>query len=374
MSELSYLWTDSTGDGGPYSQDQWRTLQKALAGAFSVNQGVIRSVMNGLRVTSTGNNNVTVATGAGIVDGTVYVNDVALAINTASPAVGTTGRRVVLRKLYSSQTVRAVVISSADGTATIPALTQSAGTQWEIPLAQFTITTGGVLAGLADERVMNYALGSGGDAVGSLMDSMRDRRAILADYEAVATPTSTLVVGGLILFASSGTGTLVAGRNGRVRLATTNAGTGSNSIIRNPAAYAQPDQNPRFIVRWIPAAANAAIAQQLAGLCSDHASATPDGAYLRSTTTGNLFFVTRQGGAETTTDLGVAPAANTLYEIYTTDGGSTWVCMAAGVVVAVHTANVPTASTALYVGVGIESNTTTDVVADVDHVFCDQDR
>ena len=66
--------------------------------------------------------------------------------------MGTTGRRCVLRKDWSARTVRAVIISSSDGTASLPSLTQVDGVTWEIPLASFTITTAGVIAALTDER------------------------------------------------------------------------------------------------------------------------------------------------------------------------------------------------------------------------------
>ena len=74
-----------------------------------------------------------------------------------------------------------------------------------------------------------------------------------------------------------------------------------------------------------------------------------NGAYLRANTTGNLFFVTRQGASETTTDLGVRPSTLTSYEIYTADAGVTWICRndTTGATVATHTTNVPTATTQL---------------------------
>lgn len=153
MSERSLFWNDAGNHGGPYTQDQLRLLTKAILGAPGANEGVLRGQLNDLAVTTTGNNNVTVATGRAHVDGVLYENDASKAITTASPSVGTTGRRVVLRKDWASGQATVLVISSADGTASLPALTQTNGATWEIPLASFTITTAGVIGALTDERV-----------------------------------------------------------------------------------------------------------------------------------------------------------------------------------------------------------------------------
>lgn len=117
-----------------------------------------------------------------------------------------------------------------------------------------------------------------------------------------------------------------------------------------------PNKSPRMLLRWIPGASNANLTTVLAGFLAvtvDNApSATSSGAYLRANTTGNLFFVTRQGASETTTDLGARPTVLTSYEIETADAGVTWTCRnsTTGVVVATSTTNVPTAATAVGYG------------------------
>ena len=152
MTETSMFWADGIGDGGPYSQDQLRLLYDALAGAEDANRGVFISQGNELDPSSTGNNNIRLAIGRAVVDGTLYENDAILDIVTASPVIGTTGRRCVLQKDWAARTVRAAIITSADGVGAIPALTQNDGTIWEIPICSFTITTGGVIGALTDER------------------------------------------------------------------------------------------------------------------------------------------------------------------------------------------------------------------------------
>lgn len=153
MTEQSMFWTDGLGDGGAYSQDQLRLLGRVVAGTFGSDAGVVPGALNKLAVTSTGNNNITIATGAAIVDGVFYSNDGVRSITTPSPSVGTTGRRVVLQKSWSTRTIRIAITTSPDGTSAIPALVQADGSSWDVPLASFTITTGGVISGLTDQRV-----------------------------------------------------------------------------------------------------------------------------------------------------------------------------------------------------------------------------
>ena len=174
MTEQSYGWADGIGDGGPYSADQLRDVWKMLAARDEVSRGVVPGMLNHLLITSSGNNTILMDTGYAIVDGTIYKNDASLSQTTASPAVGTTGRMAVLQKTWgSTQTVRGAIISSADGTATIPTVTQTDGTLWEIPLASFTITTGGVIAAVTDlrqftrEAALQFGFDGGGLAIGT---------------------------------------------------------------------------------------------------------------------------------------------------------------------------------------------------------------
>ena len=157
MAELSLPWDGTaTGDKGPFTDDEWRDVFRALGmgGGLvgAANVGVVGGLLNGLRMTTAGNNDLTINTGYAIVDGTVYYNSASKSTTSASPSVGTTGRMVVLKKDWTAQTIRIAIITSNDGTAAIPSVTQSGGTTWEIPLCSFTITTGGVIAALTDLR------------------------------------------------------------------------------------------------------------------------------------------------------------------------------------------------------------------------------
>lgn len=156
MAEFSQFWdTTGTGDGlvGGYTENDWLEFYQTLfIPEIMATAGVLPRSGNKLAVSGTANNNIQVATGRAIVYGWLYKNTTALAVAAlAIPLLGTTGFRIVLRVNWAAQTVRVVVLMSADGVAAIPALTQVVNTTWEISLATGTITTGNVVA-LTDTR------------------------------------------------------------------------------------------------------------------------------------------------------------------------------------------------------------------------------
>lgn len=159
MTEKSRPWQAGVGDGAAYSDEDWRLIMETLGLATGANIGVVQGILNGLAVTSTGDNNITVDTGRAIVDGTVYENDASKSLTSNDPGgAGTTGRRCVLRKDWTLRTVRLAIISSADDVTTLPALTQTDGVTFEIPIASFQIAPSGAITQLADER--EWTLGS----------------------------------------------------------------------------------------------------------------------------------------------------------------------------------------------------------------------
>jgi hypothetical protein len=149
MAQTSRFWTtDGNGDGATaYTMAEIaEVFRTAFTSDNYATQGVLKGYLNGLAVSGTASP-ISVATGAAMVYGFFYTNDAALDVAVATPISGTTGHRLVLRASWSTtQTVRVYDIASADGTATIPAVTQTPGTTYDITLATFTITTGGVIA------------------------------------------------------------------------------------------------------------------------------------------------------------------------------------------------------------------------------------
>jgi len=151
MTETSMFWnTNDVGDGADsgFSASMIAGWMKTIFARGS--SGVLKRVGNELAASGTATP-LEVDTGAAIVYGLFYENSAALELTVTTPSTGTTGGRVNLQVDWSAQTVRAAIQLNTDGTAAIPALVQTAGSEWSISLATFTITTGGVIT-LTDVR------------------------------------------------------------------------------------------------------------------------------------------------------------------------------------------------------------------------------
>jgi hypothetical protein len=160
MTEYSMLWNGtSTGDAGagswgaPYDFDtELASIFSALTGAEGVagHGGVFRDALNKYNPSFSANQ-VTIDTGLGLAYGNWHYNTAPL--NIAIPtAVGTRIDRIVLRKDWSAQTVRLTRIAGTVG-AGAPALTQSLGGTWDVPLFQVTIVGSAPPTLSLDERV-----------------------------------------------------------------------------------------------------------------------------------------------------------------------------------------------------------------------------
>lgn len=160
MTEKSWPWSTAAalGDGAVDLGES--ASREFLALYFGVQdptvEGVSVGVLNELTVSGAASP-LSVATGSAISYG-LYINDAVVNLAVSTPAIGTTGGRVVLQTHWAGTggasleaRTRLALKMSADGVAAIPALTQTPGTTWEISLATFTITTGGVIT-LTDTR------------------------------------------------------------------------------------------------------------------------------------------------------------------------------------------------------------------------------
>jgi hypothetical protein len=147
MTQESILWTtNGTGDGAAeITRAQWIDMFTMLLLRDNTLQGVAAGYLSALAVSSTGNNNVRVASGGGVVRGFLYRNTANVDLTIPSPAADT-GFRAILRADWTLQTVRATHILNTTGVTDPPALTQVDGDTWEISLATGTITSGGVIA------------------------------------------------------------------------------------------------------------------------------------------------------------------------------------------------------------------------------------
>lgn len=148
MTESSRFWTTgTTGDGAStYTQDQVMDWLRKTFLYDPATQCVLKGVGSDLAVSGT-SSPISIAAGAGYVYGFFYENTASVSKGISTPVIGTTGFRVVLQATWSTtRTVRIAVLMASDGTATPPAVTQTAGTLYEVTLATGTITTGGVIA------------------------------------------------------------------------------------------------------------------------------------------------------------------------------------------------------------------------------------
>lgn len=187
MAQFSLPWPGvAPGDGpdaGPYTAAQWWGRTVALLQASGMLEiapvlksdrddvGVCPHIGNDLAVTNPANQDIRIDTGAAAADGTVHYNDAALTLTIPLPTVNPRIDRIVVRKNYTAAvydpagdagdeevpgyTMRITRLVGVENVApAAPALTQDTGraTYWDIPLAQFQISVGGVVSGLIDER------------------------------------------------------------------------------------------------------------------------------------------------------------------------------------------------------------------------------
>jgi len=161
MTEFSMLpWEtqSGTGDGAfSYNQDQSNNFFRQFDVRNVAQEGVAWGVGSNLALTGS-SSPLVVADGAAVCYGR-YWNDANANLSLITPAADT-GGRVILRTDWAANQTRLAVIYNSVGVTTPPALTQVAGTTWEIALASFVIDNAGnvwtdatkTVAGVTDER------------------------------------------------------------------------------------------------------------------------------------------------------------------------------------------------------------------------------
>lgn len=156
MTEKSYLWTTGgAGDGAStYSRSDWGKVAKILAACRGF-EGVAPGYLNKLAASVVAANTVRVATGGAVVDGKPYDSSAAVDVNIPSVvgAGNTRIDRIVLRASWAAQTVRVTRIAGTDAASpTVPAITQTSETTYDIMLCQALVDVGGTVT-ITDERV-----------------------------------------------------------------------------------------------------------------------------------------------------------------------------------------------------------------------------
>jgi hypothetical protein len=146
MAERSRFWDGTTiGDAtvAPYDAGtEFAEVMIAVAGlASNPNKG---GSVSAVTVTNPSANTVRIGPLEAIVHGTWYQNDANVDITTPTPAAATRIDLIVLRKSWTPQTVRMFRVAGTEGGAA-PALTQTVGVTWDVPIASISITTAGVI-------------------------------------------------------------------------------------------------------------------------------------------------------------------------------------------------------------------------------------
>lgn len=144
--------TNGTGDGtsGGYSAANWQQMTRQMFITNPAAEGVLYGIGNNLAATGT-SSPVAVNTGSALVYGIWYENDASVNVTIPTPSSATRIDRIVLRASWSAQTVRITRIAGTEGSGSAPSLTQTANTTWDIPIANVSITTGGVCT-VSDQR------------------------------------------------------------------------------------------------------------------------------------------------------------------------------------------------------------------------------
>lgn len=151
MTETSAPWGGTTlGDAGPYTDQDWAKIWREAFNSSDSDSGVLVGTGTapdpGLTVQATGpaSASVDITAGSALVQGTWYntdanVNKTIGANASGNPRIDT----VVLRKDFATQTVRlAVLPGTPAGSPVPPALTQTDGVTWEMPLADVAVANG----------------------------------------------------------------------------------------------------------------------------------------------------------------------------------------------------------------------------------------
>lgn len=141
MAQTSYPF--EAGSGAAVTESQWSDMARSWLG-----DGVLREIANRLEVYADSSGmQAKVKTGQAQIKGYHYKNDTdgqAIAVAAADP----TNPRIDLIVLRLSWAANSIVIAAVTGTPAAtpaaPALTQTDGTTWEIPLAQVLVDAAAV--------------------------------------------------------------------------------------------------------------------------------------------------------------------------------------------------------------------------------------
>lgn len=161
MTQTSYFWNGTTGDASaaPWNEDEFSDILRMLFLYEEDSEGIIGGYGNMLTVSNPVGTTIRVGTGAALVYSRFYENTANLDFVRSAPGSNTDWYRWVIRVNWSAKTVRSTFIGPNNAVGpSYPALTRTYGVTWEIPLADVSITSGGVVT-ITDQRQFTRANG-----------------------------------------------------------------------------------------------------------------------------------------------------------------------------------------------------------------------
>ena len=152
MAQDSLFWETQTGSFGPYQMEDIHWFFDEFAQTAPADQGVAARIYDELRVYDNSvANELQVMAGMAICDGKVYWQEDEETVFVSSISGGNSAGYIILETDWAAQTVRLTSITSPDSL-TLPTLTQTSETLWQIPLASFVIDEDGAFSEMLDLR------------------------------------------------------------------------------------------------------------------------------------------------------------------------------------------------------------------------------
>jgi len=148
MTERSWFWDSTTGDGASYDDDTFMDRYFRMLFNGTGNRGVLRNWLDELEVTDGGVNTATVLAGGAILYGMFYESDGAENINVPN---GPRTDLIVVRRDQDAQTCRLARIAGPGAVLVQDAPPWVPGDLYDIPLASVAVDAGGNLT-ITDTR------------------------------------------------------------------------------------------------------------------------------------------------------------------------------------------------------------------------------
>lgn len=249
MAQTSGFWT--TDDSSPAGHQVASYTQAIAAKAWAIlascggKEGVAPSYLNELVGSVPAAETARIGTGGAVVDGQWYENGAAedLSIPAAVGGGNTRIDRIVLKCTWADFDVVLEVVSGSDNAVPVaPSLTQTPGTEYDIPLYQALVDTGGTVT-LTDERtwaIVDTDDSTLEDSAGALR--VKDAGVTYAKLAPGASKFTNRQGGSATIWGTSGTNNYTpttAKMQGGVAVITIGTGSGTGTVsVTFPAAFA----------------------------------------------------------------------------------------------------------------------------------------